>query len=262
MSRFFINLKYLGLLIFLAFLNFSCTEEDLLTTALEITESPLYDFGAIAANSTADQTFTITNSGVVAATNMSGLDLAAPYSYKGGTYPGTGGTCATSLDVGSTCDVVITFAPTSTGIFSEDLFIRYNNGSINRLLELALSGEGTGGGGGPAATLVISDGPVYDFGSVMTGNQTSKSFTVTNVGSATATALSGSGLAAPFTFFGGVYPGTGGTCGFTLATAASCTVVVNFSPVSVGIFADTINIDYNDSSASQVASRGIQGTGM
>jgi hypothetical protein len=255
------NLAQMSLLFLFAVLNLRCTEEDLLSTSLEITESPLYDFGPVIISSSMDHTFTITNSGVVAATNMSGLDLEAPFSFKGGVYPGTGGTCATSLEVGSTCSVVLTFTPTTNGTFNETLFIRYNNGVINRLLELDLVGAaGTPSGG--FANLIISDGPFYDFGSVNTGNSTIKVFTVTNVGVDVATAMMGLGLAAPFSFQGGAYPGAGGTCAVTLAAAASCTVVVNFAPTFLSVFTDTLNLDYNDGIVVQTASRNIQGVGI
>src|SRR5437868_5741285 len=58
--------------------------------------------------------------------------------------------------------------------------------------------------------------------------------------------MGGAGLAAPFTFKGGTYPGTGGTCIATLAAAGTCTVVVTYSPTTTGAHTDTIDITYND----------------
>src|SRR5690606_32426216 len=68
------------------------------------------------------------------------------------------------------------------------------------------------------------------------------------------------GLAAPFDFLGGGYPGTGGDCGGTLASGATCNIVVEFAPTGLGPFNDTINIAYNDGAAAQNATRDIQGT--
>lgn len=254
--------KYFFVMSFvIGFFFFGCGEEDALTAALEITESPLYDFGSVTTGTSLDHTFTITNSGVVAATNIEGLELDAPFSYKDGFFPGTGGTCGTTLDIEATCDVVLSFEPTATTTSTDSLYIRYNNGTVNRILELDLTGEGATGGAG-TAMLVISDGPTYDFGTVNTGNTSDHTFTVTNTGTVSATGVLGSGLAAPFSFSGGAYPGTGGTCALTVAAAASCTIVVQFAPVIVGIFSDTINMDYNDGVAAQTANRDIQGTGQ
>jgi len=114
----------------------------------------------------------------------------------------------------------------------------------------------------PVALLVISDGPNYDYGNIQAGNTSTHTFTVTNTGGATAISIMGSGLAAPFSFRGGVYPGTGGTCAITLAAAASCTIEIEYAPLSVGAHFDTINLDYNDGSSAQTASRNVNGTGV
>ncbi len=64
--------------------------------------------------------------------------------------------------------------------------------------------------------LTISDGATYNYGNVATGGSLDKTFTITNGGGATAT-ISGSALAAPYSYKGGgAFPGTGGTCGATL----------------------------------------------
>ncbi|HMN68446.1 MAG TPA: hypothetical protein PKC28_07890, partial [Bdellovibrionales bacterium] len=75
----------------------------------------------------------------------------------------------------------------------------------------------------PPALLGISDGPSYDYGTIPATATVDKVLTVTNSGSLAATTVAGSGLAAPFTFKGGAYPGTGGTCGGSLNAGANCT---------------------------------------
>lgn len=110
--------------------------------------------------------------------------------------------------------------------------------------------------------LIISDGPVYNFGTVNVGNTTTHTFTVTNTGSGTALSMMGSGLAAPYDFLGGAYPGTGGTCAVTLAAAATCTIVVAYSPSMTGVQSDTITINYNDGSSAQTANRDTTGTAI
>lgn len=112
-----------------------------------------------------------------------------------------------------------------------------------------------------AASIVISDGSLFSYGTVGVGSSLDHTFTLTNTGGSTATSMGGGGLAAPFTFVGGSYPGTGGTCGATLAPAGNCTIIVRFSPAGNGSVSDTIDIAYNDGTATANSTRNIQGVG-
>ena len=64
--------------------------------------------------------------------------------------------------------------------------------------------------------------------------------TLTYSGTVPATNVSISGFQAPFSYAGGAYPGTGGTCGATIT--ADCTIMVNYKPgqeVSPGVISNT-----------------------
>lgn len=224
--------------------------------SLSISDGPTYDFGTQANGSNTDFTFVITNSGGVAATALSGTGLAAPYSFKGGSYPGTGGTCGVSLGAAAGCSIVVTYSPTTVAVHNDTMDINYNNGVTGQVA----SRDVTGTGANPAV-LSISDGPTYDYGTNPTGSNSDKTFTINNTGGVAATALSGNGLAAPYSFKGGSYPGVGGTCGASLSAAASCTVVVTYSPTTVTVHNDTMDINYNDGASGQTASRNVTGTG-
>ena len=65
-----------------------------------------------------------------------------------------------------------------------------------------------------------------DFGLIANGGTKTLSLTVTNSGSSVATGISEVGLGGPFGLLGGGYPGTGGTCGVTIWSGSSCTIVV------------------------------------
>src|SRR4051812_47456044 len=69
------------------------------TALLVVSGTGVFDYGSKTVNTNTDHTFTITNSGTAAASSMvvSAPPLAAPFSFKGGSYPGTGGNCATTL---------------------------------------------------------------------------------------------------------------------------------------------------------------------
>ena len=261
--KYFINIPYRQnlLLLSLIIFSFGCTEEDKPTATLEISPSTSYDFGDVTTSTSQDQTLTVTNSGLSEAINIEASTLTAPFEYKGGSFPGTAGTCTTTLDIDETCDIVLTFSPTVDGSATDEMILSYYNNSVITTATLALAGNGVTASGPGAGTLVISDGPTYDFGSLLTGNTADHSFTVSNIGVSAATAVSGSGLAAPFSFQGGAYPGTGGTCGATIASGASCSVVVTFAPIALGASSDTLTINYVDGVAS-AATRDILGTGI
>ena len=85
------------------------------------------------------RTFTITNYGDETASNISAsisdsTGLAIPeYYFEGvagvnngvGTYPGTGGTCGSSLGAGASCTVLITFRPLVSGSKSENVVVDF-----------------------------------------------------------------------------------------------------------------------------------------
>lgn len=225
--------------------------------SLAISDATTYDFGNVATGGNRDKTFTITNSGGVPATALAGSGLAAPYTFKGGTFPGAGGSCTATLGAGgATCTVVVSFAPTATGVASATFTLAYNDGVGAQTATRPVTGTGVA-----PATLLITDGPTYDFGPVVQTASLDKTFTVTNSGDLAATSVVGSGLSAPFTFKGGSYPGSGGTCGGTINSGASCTLVVTFNPTATGPFASTIQLDFNDGAQARTSTRAVQGTG-
>ncbi len=217
-------------------------------------------FGTVATGGSQQLTFNMSNSGAEAATAISASGLAAPYSFFGGSYPGTGGTCGASLAGGASCTFVVSFNPTVAGTSTDDISIAYNDSAAVQSLTHGVTGAGVNGGS--SAVLTISESDPYDFGTRVVGSSSQHTFTVTNIGSATATSISEVGLAAPFGFSGGSFPGTGGTCSATLSAAAACQLVVEFSPVSVGVASDAILLNYNNGLSTQSASRSVQGTGV
>lgn len=224
---------------------------------ITLSESDPYNYGTIAIGGSSTHVFTLTNSGGTSATGLGEAGLAAPFQFAGGSYPGAGGTCGTTLAMGASCDIVVEFAPVSASAFPDTIIINYNNGvsAVNATRDVL-------GTGASPASLAISDGPVYDYGIVATGSVNTKSFTVTNSGSVAATGMSDAlGLAAPFSFAGGSYPGTAGTCGATLAAGGNCTIIVEYSPVGLGVLSDNIDLSYYDGASLQNVTRGVQGTG-
>jgi len=104
-------------------------------------------------------------------------------------------------------------------------------------------------------SLVISDGPTYDFGNVPINNQLSHVFTVTNEGDGDATGLDGV-VAAPFGF-PGAFPGGAGSCGSGLDVGQSCTVEVTFAPgAQIGLHTGMLAVDHDGGPAATRELRG------
>jgi hypothetical protein len=223
---------------------------------LTISEAEPYNYGTFVNGTNNDYIFTITNAGASPTTAMSGTVLAAPFTFKGGSYPGTGGTCAGTLAQAMTCTIAVTFSPVAVGPQSSTIQINYNNGVISTSTTRGVQGTGALPG-----VIAISEVNPYNYSSQALGSGTDHTFILTNNGGFSASAIAGTGLAAPFTYKGGSYPGTAGTCGATLAVTVSCTIVVTFTPSVLGVHNDTIQIDYNNGVANVNSLRDVTGTG-
>lgn len=100
---------------------------------LSFGEQTAYNFPLLTVGSSAEATFTLTNSGGTKATAINGtFDFTSAFTYKGGTYPGEGGDCSTELGSLESCRVVVVFAPTYSGDFSAVLRAGYFDGVENR----------------------------------------------------------------------------------------------------------------------------------
>ncbi len=224
------------------------------TAALSFSPSS-YDFGKIIQTQTSTKTITVVHSGPIAATSMSLGALSAPYSFKGGTYPGTGGTCSDSLSSGS-CTMVIDFAPTNTGVKNQTLSLNYYNGNVNRTTTASLTGESLA-----QAIISISETNPYTFGTTNLSGSIDKSFTLSNSGSVNGTSLSGSFDITQFSFKGGSFPGTGGNCTSTLSSGGNCSIVLTFKPTQVMTYTGTLTLTYNDGLRVQTEYKTLKGTG-
>ena len=203
-----------------------------------------------------EHTLTLSNDGGVPATGLSATAPAAPFGFKGGSYPGTAGTCGSALAASASCTVVVTFAATSAGTPSGSLSVAYSDGVAAQGAALPLSGTAK-----RAAALAVSD-PGYAFGTVAVGGAKDYAFTVSNGGDVDATAIAPPALSAPWSWKGGgAFPGATGTCGTTLAPAATCTFAVTFSPVTAAVANATLSLGYQDGNGSATAPGSASGTG-
>ena len=231
-------------------LNGSGTPTSILTFG-----SGTYDFGDIIQTQSSTRTITVTHSGPVPANNLSMSALSAPYSYKGGSYPGTGGTCTNSISSGS-CTIVVDFSPTTTGVKNQALTLSYNNGTLDRNISTNLTGESLA-----QAIISISETNPFNMGTTNLNNTIYKSFTLTNGGGVPGTTLSGEYDPGVFSFKDNLFPGTGGSCTSSLNPGSSCTIVVGFRPTEAMVYNSNLKINYYDGLRSQTELKTLTGTG-
>ncbi len=193
---------------------------------------------AITLRNTGNQTLLITNI-AVAGNNIAQFPLSAD-------------TCPSSLAPGVSCGFSITFTPSATGTFSAAVNVTDNSGNLAGAVQtIPLTGTAT------AAAPLLNISPMalafaaQAVGST-SGNQT---VTVVNQGSGTlnisAIGITGSG-ASSF----GIVPAGSNPCpsSGTLAPSASCTVTINFTPLSSGTKNASLSLSDNAAGSPQTIS--------
>lgn len=173
------------------------------------------DFGNVNLGSQGTKTLNVSNTGNVPLTTVSVQLLGAGYS--------TSNNCPATLAVNATCQVTVVLTPTSRQGFSGSMTVGYGGASAQ---VTQLSGTGVG----PA---LVVDAATQDFGTVAIGATTTSTYTVSNIGTLSAT-LAYSSL--PSTVV------RSGTCGASLLPASSCTVILAYSPNAAGSFSGTVTV--------------------
>ncbi len=219
---------------------------------LQITGSYPHQFGLQANGSVTSHTLTVTNVGVNTVTAMADpSSLAPPYQFKGGSFPGTGGTCAATLAGSASCTIVVDYSPTASAVYNDEIEINYLADNIALVSRMALVGSSD-----LPAQLMFTPGPSFDFGNVTVGNSPSQVFTVMNTGGVDATAVTQVGLSTPYTLMGG-------TCTSLIPAGGSCVTSVMFSPGSISSFPATLQLMYhNGVTSSVIQNLNINGTGI
>jgi hypothetical protein len=209
-----------------------------------ITPSPTsLTFSSQAVGTTSSpQGVTLTNAGVVDVSITSITVTGAQASEFAQT-----NNCGSSLAVGATCTVDVTFTPADGGTRTASLSIADNSTSSPQTV--SLSGTGTA----PTATLSPSSA---SFGNVYvgaTGTAQTISLTNTSAGPLTITSIALSGANV-----GDFLEST--NCPGSLGANSSCTISVNFQPTTTGSRSATLTVTSNASASPQTVS--LTGTGL
>jgi hypothetical protein len=205
----------------------------------------------------ASRTFTMTNSGTGPLTIASVAVVASTEFVR--PVGAAGGTCATTVNAGASCTVILTFTPNSAAAKTGTLrFTDNSGGTAGTIQDVALTGTGVNAAITPTATALA-------FGTNNTGALTgaggvNRTVTIRNSGPAGsqlrilagAVTISG-GQANQFTV------ATNGCNNVTLAANATCNITVNFRATSGGNKTSTLRIVSN--ALTTPTNIGLQGTG-
>ncbi|HEY6560113.1 MAG TPA: choice-of-anchor D domain-containing protein [Polyangiaceae bacterium] len=208
------------------------------------------DFGFVAVGSTKTQTVTVTNSGTAEAVltdifiQRFGTTAAEPYAVSGGTC-----VSARRIPAGGSCTIFVSYAPKVTGgTMSAELSVLYNWNDSGVEARAATLGwfRAT-----PIDTVRLSDASGFlpeglflwrALGTTTTFPVEVSNYTASEIvlGPVNSTGL---GLTAPFSV-------NGGTCatGLRLASNASCSLGIAFSPTQLGAFESSFALSYTPES--------------
>ena len=153
-------------------------------------------------------------------------------------------TCGSSLNAGASCTLNVTFTPSQLGQSSASITISDNEVGSPQVLPL----NGMGGDSGPNASL---SQPGLNFGSQEVGiSSAAQPVTLSNYGTMT---VSITGITASTDF------AQANTCNSTLASGASCTISLTFTPGQMGNLTGTLSVTDNAPGSPQTVS--LDGTG-
>lgn len=85
----------------------------------------------------------ISNTGGESISSLQFAGLNTVFHFEGGSFPGTGGSCSTSLSAGSSCRVVISFSPTSLGANNLNFQIQFFDSVSSQSINVQLNGNAT-----------------------------------------------------------------------------------------------------------------------
>ncbi|HYF35949.1 MAG TPA: choice-of-anchor D domain-containing protein, partial [Prosthecobacter sp.] len=194
-------------------------------------------FGSILIGANATRTFTIKNTGLEVLTDLEvGKDGLNADDYTLGNLP------TTALAPGTSLTFTVTFTPSAVGSRSATLRILSNDPNENPF-DIVLTGTGTAPEievEQPAGT-ALTGGASHSFGTMHTGGQAVRTFTIRNSGSADLTDLVVTKQGSEAAEYAVGPLGTS-----TLPTGASTTFTVTFAPTGLGTRNATLSIASND----------------
>lgn len=157
--------------------------------------------------------------------------------FKGGAFPGIGGSCGPSVAGQSSCTIVLKFTPVSAGVTSASLALAFtDNFGKPKSVSLDVSGKALN-----PAFITLAPAGDHNFGDVINSLPQNRVYTISNNGDVPATSV------LPAVAGGPTYGLLSTTCaGGTLAPNAECYFIVRVAPTQYGDFNSTVTVTYND----------------
>jgi hypothetical protein len=190
----------------------------------------------------AAQTVTLSNTGS-AALAVASVSITGDFSQTNN--------CGSSVAVGDSCTISVTFTPTAAGARTGTLTVTDNsNGAAGSTQTVSLTGTGTT----PAPLAGISPASLTFASTMVNSSTSSQAVTLSNTGTA---ALSVAGITASANF------AQTNNCGSSVAAGSSCTINVTFSPTKGGSLTGTLTItDNSDNTTGSTQIVAVSGTGQ
>lgn len=214
-----------------------------------------FNLGLKELSTTTTQEIVITNSGDLIAEDISAtlLNGSNNFSFKGGTYPGVGGTCGTRLNGKISCKVVLEYVAEIVGTHNDSLVLSYTNPETASTLTIPLTAR--------AANIqaMIDFKPAIGviFPETTVGFGNSKILKVENLGFIAGEQINFSlSNGAPFEIV------THNCLNNTLAVSSTCNVEVRFSPATAGDIVSTLSVNYHNGKTLTSSQISLSGKGL
>jgi len=206
------------------------------------------NFGSVPVGTTPSQTIKLTNMGnqTLQITNiaLAGNNIAQ--------FPLSADTCSASLAAGVSCGFSITFTPSVAGAFSAAVNITDSSGNVSSAVQtIPLTGNAT-----PAAPILNVSPTALVFASQAIGSTSgNQTVTLSNQGSA-ALNISSIAVAGSSASSFAIIPVGSSPCpsSGTVPAAATCTVTINFTPLSTGTKNASLSLSDNAAASPQTVS--------
>ena len=168
----YLTLNFL-LILFLSFLT-ACSDDKSSILSRKVQKDPgelkvLNEssfMGTTIAGTSFEHEIRIRSNGGISLKNLNvTISTSDPITFKGGTFPGSGGTCGTILESAETCTIIILYAPTNTNSHSATLIFSYEDALGSYGFNYTLTADSF-----PILTFDL--GTIYDFGNKFVNSST------------------------------------------------------------------------------------------
>ncbi len=213
---------------------------DIIEGRLELNNTnPSYDFGIVPKNGSDTVTISFKNVGYDKL-SVGNVTLTPPF-----TFDPVGSTCVgRDIEINEICDLSFKFSPVTTGVLLKSgIVIDYEGGKGSKTLTLADYFQGRGLNAALLKTNMVDD--VAEFSLIGVGSIQILTLVLTNIGSMDANPIS----ITPFGSGGAISANQSSGC-FAVTRinrgGQSCSINFLFQPTSVGVFSETLTMNYHN----------------